>query len=1170
MRRRVFVTLALLLVPALASAGWMELVQSDARGRLTEAREQALRLVESAPDSPTAVAAAAWWLNRTEVLKEPEALLDEAPQKGSPELGFVLGSLRGRLRHEPPPGVVGTAELAGPFGGFDLIDLDRRVWPSDKDLPAPGTRWDADWKPFRLRFSSRDGWIGPPRPLLRTGVYLACWSLSTPSPVDGWLVIELDANADIELDGKVLSRVRPLENLSAEVIWYRVHLQAGVHRLRVAMASTVVPRARARWLDVEGRALPLKEGPPSLTGGWAASRAERSLPPVEAALRAALAARPSLEERLLAAALASVREAPLDERRQLEASVAAAPDVPWGHLALAGFFLTEPTGSDNSVDYRRCREELGKVEDLPGALVIERELDLRQKREEDAETILDRLLEKAPSDPRVQMLALQRAIKRGWTREIEEGLGSLASSLAGSSTLVDLELDAMKATDQLDRYTTRLRALATTDPLHDGLLDRLLDTSSYRAALTVIDALRASGEDPTLDMERIRLLLSSGQLEAAQAAHQEAEDRWGPLFPLDQLGLQLALESGGKTQALRTLERALEHAPSSIDLRLLERRWGAHPFWEPWRTDGLDLVREARAKGGGEADAVLVLDQAVERVFPDGSSLHYYHGMTLAFTPEGAKQASVLNILPGAELLQVRILKEDGSVEIPADLGSSSGSGLEHVEPGDVVEQEYVAAIDRATGLGRGHMSPYIYRFADSDRAFGLSEYVLLYPPDLKISIDGNLEGVTREQRTVDGLTASSFRVTEVPPVPMEPFSPPSQELLPWVTYGFGVAWTDVGDIVRDRVLRLLRGSPELDQWARPLLSADGSPKDRIRKLVASLIDTVEAGKALLDPNSTAGKAFSLKRGNRLGVLLGVLRGAGWSTDLVLTRPLVYAGTHLAVPSMEVFGIPLVRVQRDGETVWIDLAEENAGVDHIRPQFQGSDGLLIPISDATKASSYLKSLPHFQNPDEAERVSLAGTVTKNGDADVEVRLSLRGTQARRLIEAVRSLPEDRVGMLYEQVASGLFRGASQVKGTILDPEEHPVLSLSLHLDGACEPSDGSLDCRQLTLPAPLSPTLASLPERRYPLVLQLPLIRIHELELRMPDGFSADPTPRHFQAEWGSVTERRSVEGRTLRSRLELNLPAQKIAPERYPDFARFCHAIDELLTRPVRLVRSP
>ncbi len=1170
MRRRVLVTLALLLVPTLASAGWMELVQADARGRLIEARTEALRLVESAPESPAAVAAAAGWLNRTDVLKEPEALLDVAPRTGSPELGFVLGSLRGRLRHEPPTGVLRTAELAGPFGGFDLLDLDRRVWPSDKDLPMLGTRWSTDWKPFHLRFSSSDGWIGPPRPLLRTGVYLACWTVSAPSRLDGWLVVELDANGDIELDGKALSSVRPLENLSAEVVWYRVHLEAGAHRLRVAMASTGVPRVRARWLDSQGHALPLKAGPPTPTHGLAKSRAEESLPPVEAALRETLATQPSLENRLLAAALASVREAPLDERQQIEAGVAAAPDAPWGHLALAGFFLTEPTGSDNSVDYRRCREELGRVGDLPGALVLERELDLRQKREEDAETILDRLLEKAPEDPRVQMLALQRAITRGWTREIDEGLGSLASSLAGSPTLVDLELDALKSTDRLDRYTSRLKALATADPLHGGLLDRLLDTSSYGAALTVIDALRASGEDPGLDMERIRLLLSSGQLEAAKAAHREAEDRWGPLFQLDQLGLQLALEDGGRTQARSALDRALEHVPASVDLRLLQWRWGAHPFWEPWQTDGLDLVREARAKGGGEADAVLVLDQAVERVFPDGSSLHYYHGMTLAFTPEGAKQAAMLNILPGAELLRVRILKPDGSVEIPADLGSGSNSGLAHVEPGDVVEQEYVAAIDRANGLGRGHMSPYIYRFADSDRAFGLSEYVLLHPPGLKISIDGNLDGVQREQRTVDGLTASSFRVTEVPPIPMEPFSPPSQELLPWVTYGFGVAWTDVGDIIRDRVLRLLRGSPELDRWGQSLLSSEGSPKERVHKLVAALIDTVEPGDALLDPNSTAGKAFSLKRSNRLGILLDVLRNAGWSTDLVLTRPLVYAGTHLAVPSMEVFGIPLVRVQRDGETVWIDLAEENAGVDHIRSEFQGSDGLLIPVSSAAKPSSYLKSLPHFQNPDEAEHVSLAGAVTENGDADIEVRLSLRGTQARRLVESVRSLPEDRVAMLYEQVASGLFRGASQVKGKILNPDEHPVLSLSLHLDGACEPSDGGLDCRQLTLPSPLSPTLASLPERRYPLVLQLPLIRIHEVDLRMPDGFSADPTPRHFEAEWGSVTEQRSVANGRLTSRLELNLPAQKVPPGRYPDFARFCHAIDELLTRPVRLVRSP
>ena len=61
---------------------------------------------------------------------------------------------------------------------------------------------------------------------------------------------------------------------------------------------------------------------------------------------------------------------------------------------------------------------------------------------------------------------------------------------------------------------------------------------------------------------------------------------------------------------------------------------------------------------------VLLLDQAVERIFADGSSLYYYHGLSRANTPVGARRASVLQPLPDAHLIKVRILKPDGSVVI--------------------------------------------------------------------------------------------------------------------------------------------------------------------------------------------------------------------------------------------------------------------------------------------------------------------------------------------------------------------------------------------------------------------------------------------------------------------------------------------------------------------------
>jgi len=109
-----------------------------------------------------------------------------------------------------------------------------------------------------------------------------------------------------------------------------------------------------------------------------------------------------------------------------------------------------------------------------------------------------------------------------------------------------------------------------------------------------------------------------------------------------------------------------------------------------------------------------------------------------------------------------------------------------------------------------------------------------------------------------------------------------------------------------------------------------------------------------------------------------------------------------------------------------------------------------------------------------------------------------------------------------------------------------------------------LVCRSLVLSNPIVPVLASLSERRYPLVLRLPIERNLELDLVAPDGWSVVPRPpRRLAAEWGSVEETLSTVDGVQRSTLHIVIPAVRVEPSDYVAFARFCQALDELSTRP-------
>ena len=812
----------------------------------------------------------------------------------------------------------------------------------------------------------------------------------------------------------------------------------------------------------------------------------------------------------------------------------------------------------------RAREQLRGAAEIPEALLLERGLALRERREEDNERILETLVDDHLDDVRVLRLWIHEALGRGWVREAEDGLRKLHTALPGSRGAAEVELEVLEALERWQERQRLLRALAVTEPLDLGFVDELADGCLVADAVELIRRLRERAEDPDLDVELVRLLYSAGEQEEAANELEALRRRWGSLRVADELNL--AITAGNRETNNRALEEALERTPTSIELLSLAWRRGKVPFFEPYRLSLNEVV--ARVDDSAEGvDAVLLLDQAVERVFDDGSSLYYYHGVTRALTPVGARQASRLQQLPNSLRLKVRIHKPDGSVVVPADIGNGGGPvELEDVDPGDLVEEEYVARVAATGASRRGHMPPYIYRFADSERAFGLSEYLLLVPPELDLLVEGNLEGLERTEWDVDGLRVVRWRAESVSPIREERFAPPTSELLPWVSYAFNVTWGDVGDAVRDRLMPILVMTPELKDWSADFLVSDSSG-DAVRALVNAVIDEIEPGRAVLDFSDSAGASFSRRRGNRLGITAAVLLDAGWEVDLVMARTRPFAGTHLLVPTFDSFYLPLLRVEKSGHELWLDLEKERQGIGRIEPILQGSDGLLVPLSRPGEPVRVLSELPTFANPDLEEEMTAEAVVEETGDARLTITLQIRGPQAERVVEQIRSVPTERVSMVYQQMAANFFPSATDVAGRIDRVGDGIELELDMGAPGACRAEGGSMVCRSLVFTKPLLPVLAALPTRRYPLIMPVPVLQSNELVIEAPDGWMIDHRPRRLETRWGSVIETIERDGRRHRSILKLELPAQTVAPEDYPEFARFCHAVDELNSRPPVLI---
>jgi len=1149
-----------------AAADWWTVAAEDADFDLPAARRAALDVVAEQPRSADAVAAAGWWWHQLSNLADPEEILTVAGNDRDPELGFLLARIEAELDGRPPAGAIGTAELAGPFGVFETLDLDRGRAPADTELPPRNTPFVDARQPVRYTLTPLAARVTPPRALVRRGLFVLLWTFEIDGPFDGWLAVEGDGSFDLSVDGRRVDRRRECGLRDPGTAWYRVRFDGGAHRVRADLSARGRPEVRVSLHDDSGAPLSVR----AIVGGtaprWADSTVDRADPPAMAEHRRRLADDPTETGLLLAAEVMEQRRDPVAQRELVEQAAVVAPSSPWPRLAMSRYWLTAITLDDAEAIRRRARDQLRAAAEIPVALIYERALAVRERRNEDDERILEALVAGYPEDVRVTRLWIREALGRGWIREAEDGLRRLQFALPGSREVSKMELEVFEALERWNEREHLLRTLATAESADLNIVDELANGCLITEAVSVVERLRSRADDPDLDVELGRLLYSAGRLDAAAAHVEEIRRRWGSLRVVDELAL--AITAGEPATNARVLDATLQRAPSAVELLSLAWRRGATPFYEPY----LVSVDEVAARVGDETDdvdAVLLLDQAVERVFPDGSSLYYYHGVTRALTPVGAQQAGRLQQLPNSHRLKVRIHKPDGSVVVPAGLGGNGAAVLDEVEPGDLVEEEYLTRVAPAATSMNGHLPPYIYRFADSERAFGLSEYLLLAPPEIELMVEGNFEGLERTEWTVDGLRAIRWRAESVPPVPEERFAPPTSELLPWVSYGFGVAWQDVGDALRDRLAPLLVTSPELRQWSRPLTTGD-DPKAVVAALAEAIIDEVGPGRADLDFSSTAGASFSRKVGNRMGIIASVLIEAGWDVDLVMARTRPFAGTHLVVPTFDSFVLPVLRVQRDDTEVWLDLEQERQGIDRIDAMLQGSDGLQIPLNRVEAPVVLLSELPSFPNPDLEEEMRVDAVVASDGSAELAISLSIKGAQAERVMEQIRSVPTERVPLIYEQMATSFVPAAADVRGRVERVESGVVLELEMRAAGVCRREGDAMVCRSLVFAKPLAPVLASLPSRRFDLIMPVPVMQKNTLVITPPTGWVIEGRPRKIERPWGSVTESVDRPDGRHRSILRLELPAQTVAPADYPDFARFCHALDELASRPPVLIRAP
>lgn len=693
-------------------------------------------------------------------------------------------------------------------------------------------------------------------------------------------------------------------------------------------------------------------------------------------------------------------------------------------------------------------------------------------------------------------------------------------------------------------------------------------------------ALQAPG-DHFVRRKLAEVLAANGQLKEART-ELESISAQSP-HPEEALydAARLCLRHGDEAAATRYLQQVLavddgQHAAR----RQLQRLKGeSDEFWH-----GLALPLEAvwdydvEPEQFPRAASVLLLDEMVQVVYADGSSLSYVHTLRKILTQDGVDERG-RDRIPG-ELLVARTIRPDGTVLEPITQG---GGVVEFpaVEVGCFLETAYVL---RADGRPSQTLDGDRFYFMDTNLAepFCISRWVVHAPQSVRIDfMPHNLRaddpGVTISQSSDKGFNTWVFDVRNPRHPEYEVLMPSPLEFIPWVQCIVAHDWRDKGRELADDALPLLRTTPLIEETARRLTAGITADVDKARAIYAWVNENFTTeGDAY-----NAHQALASMAGDREQVFIALCSAAGVKLGFALAdaspryKQALAEDTpraHWAFPREQDFEHRLCFV-RDAQNrrVWINLDRR------LRPFGMLSSRLFeAPFIAWEDGRTELGMLPGGDPED--DRFENRATVALNDDGSAEVKgsITIFGERSYDQKEAMRTQPyEDQCTALEEEVA-GLLPGfeVSVCRFPDLGSPDKPLVQ---GFEGTVRQlASRQGDTMTMELPiermGPLLSILAGLDKRDHDIVLDFNLHQHDELRLAPPPGWSFAALPEGLEYPTAPLTYSLSftIEDGEMVVRRKLALGPGRLKPFAYPELVEQVKRIKAAEEVKLKLVKQP
>jgi tetratricopeptide (TPR) repeat protein len=756
--------------------------------------------------------------------------------------------------------------------------------------------------------------------------------------------------------------------------------------------------------------------------------------------------------------------------------------------------------------------------------------------------------------------------KLGWRAERMRTIKDLAERFPDDREALALYIASLEEDGSLaeaDAVATRLKQLDADSEID---LDRAIARRDWKAAIAELRRLEKRRPDRKEIAARIaNVLARSGDPSAAAEQLSKALAK-NPADAGTRLRIADHAYAKGDTMALRrALAEALQAGSKGNEIREAVELIEGASLLEPYRTDGRKVIKEFEAweKTGKKMDgtAARVFDYAATWVHPDGSSEMLEHEI-LRMQSQEAVSKEAEQQPPGGLVLNLRVIKPDGSILEPESVAGKATLTMPHLEVGDYLEIEHITATPSEGVKGKHYRGPHWF-FREADKGYWRSEFVVLTPKDRDVDIEvvGNVPKPKMAEKGT--FIERKWRVDESPPAAEEPDSPNPREFLPSVRVGWGINLEDTLVRYVDAAVEETPLDPRLRKVARDIVGkiAPAKKDERARALYRWV------GEGLQESNETDGRrAITGRAGSRQAAFMYLVRLLGIPTELALVKSRIAMPPVGKMSEVETYDNVVARLDTDVGPRWMVIRDKFAPFGYVPAELRGQPAIrLIPGTprDTTPALGA------------ADGVLLEGkaTLKEDGSASVEIAQSYVGRMGIGLRAVFDRVPEGKRNEFVETRLLAANLPGARLRDLKIENSEDLAAPLVLRMHAEV-PQIARRVGNRLVLKAlfPVSiAQVASLASRQTPLLLASSSHVEVRFQILAPDGVQLPGSIQGGVLHDGdrSVTVTDGVEGHTILLRRIVDIPAGRVQPgAEYARFVAFTQQADALLEKEIALGR--